>query len=282
MVDDLLYFSRSERRLILIASIGLLLFGMVVRIPEPILESSVTTHIDTLDDPIMPSQNIPLPDSIPCIGVDIDQVVESTWIKLGAPKWLARRIERYREKGGPVRDPEDLLRIYDMDTSWVNNITPCIRWRDRTVQRKQKKYPRPNQRWVPKPIYINEADSASWASLPGIGPVLSSRIIRFRERLGGFYKVEQIAETYGLSDSTFRAILPYLSLKSPPLKMDINALEAAELERHPYISKKEARIILRYREQHGPFDSLGQLFTLRGLDTDQIKKWLPYVKVVPK
>ncbi|WP_369668949.1 ComEA family DNA-binding protein, partial [Enterococcus faecium] len=51
---------------------------------------------------------------------------------------------------------------------------------------------------------INTASDSDWEALPGIGKVLAARIIRFRDKLGGFKTVEEIAKTYGLSDSIFQ------------------------------------------------------------------------------
>ncbi|MBK6949695.1 MAG: helix-hairpin-helix domain-containing protein [Haliscomenobacter sp.] len=53
-------------------------------------------------------------------------------------------------------------------------------------------------------LEVNTSDSIAWESLPGIGPVLASRILKFRQRLGGFAFVDQVRETYGLPDSTFK------------------------------------------------------------------------------
>ncbi|MEJ0079640.1 MAG: helix-hairpin-helix domain-containing protein [Puia sp.] len=70
---------------------------------------------------------------------------------------------------------------------------------------------------------VNLADSIAWSNLPGIGEKLASRIIHFREKLGGFYQLDQVAETYGLPDTTFQKIKPYLRIHSVPLhQIDIN------------------------------------------------------------
>ena len=55
-------------------------------------------------------------------------------------------------------------------------------------------------------IDINSGDSATLVSLPGIGPVLSARIIKYRRLLGGFARIEQLKEVYGLAPETFEMI----------------------------------------------------------------------------
>ena len=61
-------------------------------------------------------------------------------------------------------------------------------------------------------IEINTATEEDFKALPGIGDVLSKRIIKFRTSIHGFKSVDDISRTYGLSDSTFQLILPYLTI----------------------------------------------------------------------
>jgi DNA uptake protein ComE-like DNA-binding protein len=59
-------------------------------------------------------------------------------------------------------------------------------------------------------IFINNADSTEWGAIAGHRPRLAQRIIRFRERLGGFYSLFQVGELVGLPDSVFQRIKIYL------------------------------------------------------------------------
>jgi competence protein ComEA len=67
-------------------------------------------------------------------------------------------------------------------------------------------------------ININAADTSAFSTLPGIGSKLANRIITFREKLGGFYSANQVAEVYGLPDSTFLKIKPYLIIGDVAIK----------------------------------------------------------------
>ncbi len=66
----------------------------------------------------------------------------------------------------------------------------------------------------PAPIDINTADTTALIALPGIGSKLAGRIVSFRDKLGGFNSVNQISEVYGLRDSVFQILLPYLKCDS--------------------------------------------------------------------
>lgn len=107
---------------------------------------------------------------------------------------------------------------------------------------------------------INAADTSPYIALPGIGSKLSKRIIAFRERLGGFCSIDQIAGTYFLPDSTFQKIKPYLIVDSKAIKMiHINSASVDEMKSHPYIKYNITNAIFQYPNQHGNFNSVEEV-----------------------
>lgn len=214
----------------------------------------------------------------------------SDWVKLGLPDRSIRTIMHYLEKGGRFRRPDDLGRIWGLPPSAYMRLRPYVRIpvdgktirsepdrKTDTVQHRSW-----TQRPVPKrvPIEVNQADSLQWLDLPGIGEKLTSRILRFRERLGGFCTVDQVGETWGLPDSTFQKIRPMLSLSAPATrKIPLNTAPEDLLQQHPYIRYKLARVIIRYRQEHGPFAAVADLRRI-ALITDELYARLePYCAV---
>ena len=95
-------------------------------------------------------------------------------------------------------------------------------------------------------IDINSADSIEWKSLYGIGNVLSKRIVKFRDKLGGFHSVEQVGETYGLKPEVFESISSQLVIKTPHSQIVASRETTVEqLGHHPYFSWDQARAITR-------------------------------------
>ena len=92
----------------------------------------------------------------------------------------------------------------------------------------------------PKPfveIEVNSADTIQWKMLKGIGPVFANRICKFRNILGGFYKLEQLLEVYGMDSSRYEEIFPFLSLDTRLLpQITLNNTTVQELKKHPYLS----------------------------------------------
>lgn len=154
---------------------------------------------------------------------------------------IARTILNYREKGGKFRTPGDLKKIYGVTPEIFQAVEPYITIKGLTSTQKPITE-------LPAIININTADSADFEKLPGIGPVLARRIIRYRTLLGGYYSPEQLREVYGVSDSLFRQIGHRLEADTAAIKkINVNTSDEKDMARHPYIGKYVASGILQYR-----------------------------------
>ena len=116
-------------------------------------------------------------------------------------------------------------------------------------------------------------------ALPGIGSKLAARIINFRNKLGGFYSVEQIGETFGLQDSVFQKIKGWLIVDGTVQKININSATKEELGKHPYIRWNLANAIVAYRNQHGDFKSLNELKNIAVIDEATFEKIVHYLSL---
>jgi competence ComEA-like helix-hairpin-helix protein len=130
------------------------------------------------------------------------------------------------------------------------------------------------------PVDINLADTTAFIALPGIGSKLAERIIKFREKLGGFYSIEQIGEVYGLADPVFQKIKPLLLTGAFLVKkININTASLDELKAHPYIRFTIAKSIIAYREQHGVYSTMEDLKKLVLMTEDIYAKVSPYLEL---
>ena len=112
--------------------------------------------------------------------------------------------------------------------------------------------------------------------LPGIGPTLASKIVRFREKLGGFYSIEQVKETYGLQDSMFQKIKSHLIIQQGIQMINVNTVSLEVLSAHPYCKYHFAKIILNYRDAHQGIRGEADMLKIYGIK-DILPKLLPYL-----
>lgn len=205
------------------------------------------------------------------------------WRNFGLSEKQVQVIKNYEHKGGRFRKKEDLARIYSISTEDYKRLAPYIKIEanpsDPTINRPtyERKAYEPKEKKVIS-VNISTADSAEWVALSGIGPVLANRIIKYREALGGFNAIGQIAEVYGLPPDTYTSIEDKLHLSTSTVKkININKADIHALAKHPYISRKQAQWIVNYREQHGFYTDLKSLEGITLLEQGFLRKIEPYL-----
>jgi len=62
-------------------------------------------------------------------------------------------------------------------------------------------------------LNLNTATPRELEALPGIGPALAKRIVEFREKKGGYKRVEELLAIPGISEKKFRALRAYLTVQ---------------------------------------------------------------------
>lgn len=135
--------------------------------------------------------------------------------------------------------------------------------------------------WKPKHVSsvdINTVDSLDLDALPGISKSLAGRIIKYRNRLGGFQSSAQISEIYYIPEYAVDSLLKYSFGYGEKLKkIAINEVSDSFLSQHPYLNKSIARTIVSYRNKHGHFRDCGSLNAINRLDKQVIDKLCPYL-----
>lgn len=214
---------------------------------------------------------------------DPNTATVNDWKRLGLRAKTITTIQNYLSKGGKFYKKEDLSKIWGLRADEVSRLMPFVQITPNKVlvkevlpdhQRKEYK----KTLYVPAVVDINTADTTALIALPGIGSKLSERIIRFRDKLGGFHSLEQVGETFGLPDSTFQKIKPYLKIDQISLKqININNASVEEMKSHPYLRYALANAIVQYRLQHGSYRSVDDIRKIQ-LVTDEIfLKLSPYL-----
>ena len=132
--------------------------------------------------------------------------------RLGLKDWQIRNLYKYREAGGVFRKPSDFARLYGLTQMEYDRLRPFIRIGDEVKQASAEheslteEYHRDTVRYplkmVPgETVRLNIADTMALKHVPGIGSGFARRIVRYRQRLGGFYRVEQLREIDGFPES---------------------------------------------------------------------------------
>ena len=195
---------------------------------------------------------------------------EADWQKLGLSDHQVKVIKNYEAKGGRFYSKEDVKKMYSLTDADYQRLEPYIN------------LPAGNNytmKAVPGEIIdINSADSAKLTMVKGIGPSFARRIIRYRERLGGFYSKEQLKEIYGIDATKYAEIKNGVTVKGNLVtKLNVNTATFDQLRRFPYLNFKQINAIIEYHNQHGDYESIGDMKNIAILDDGILRKIEPYL-----
>lgn len=203
---------------------------------------------------------------------------ESSWKKLGLSERQIKVIQNYESKGGRFYKKEDLQRIYSVTPEDYARLQPYIEIPERSFNKGFRSQPATYKMKALVVVEINKADSAELTEIKGIGPAFANRILKYRARLGGFYRKTQLMEVYGLDSIKYEEISKQIEINSSEIvKININTCDFEALKRNPYLSFKQMNAIIQYRKQHGNFKSSNDLKNITVLNDETIQKLEPYL-----
>ena len=212
---------------------------------------------------------------------DPNTVDSMTLLHLGFKPWQAKNMLKYRAKGGRYRKKEDMKKLYGMNDSMYIALEPyiCIQQDSIVIDSTKVDTVRldslPKWRSIKKDTILNlrTADTTELKLIRGIGSYRAKMIVRYREQLGGYVRVEQILEARGMDKVIADSILSHFYIDSVVVnKMPVNKMRPEVLQRHPYLNFEQAKAIYEYRRKHIRIKSAEELKKIKGLSPTDIEK----------
>ena len=62
------------------------------------------------------------------------------------------------------------------------------------------------------PVNLNTATAEQLATIPGVGPRMAERIIDYRQKNGGFKKIEDLMNVSGVGEKSFLKMKPLITV----------------------------------------------------------------------
>ncbi|MDX9906198.1 MAG: helix-hairpin-helix domain-containing protein [Bacteroidales bacterium] len=313
-IKDYFSFSAKEQRG-LIALLGIILLALSAGIYLPVIIPQKQFDIEPFrseveaflakavieDSSVISNQNQALKFTLVSDHQDLEgfqqspypfnpnELDESQWKKMGLRDRIVNNIMNYRKKGGRFRDKEGFRKIYGLTDKEFSILQPYLVF-DPPVK---SEYPKDTalkpdgnhdqyakKDFLPIRVEINSADSAALLNLKGIGPSFAGRIVKYRSRLGGFYKPEQLMEIRGLDSVRFNQFRDQIELNSGLIiKMDLNNMNFKDLLKHPYFEYYLVKAIFEKKDQVKVFDSVEQVKYLPVMYEELFEKISPYITV---
>ena len=157
--------------------------------------------------------------------------------------------------------------------------TYYTREKDSLTQPVPKNYPKTEKFAAGTVIELNTADSLDLMKIPGIGSSFAKRIIAYRKLLGGYHRIEQLQEVYGMYAELYEKIIPYLRIDPTQITfIQVNKFSLDKLKAHPYLNFYQAKAILEMRKKRGKIAGIDELKLLDEFTPDDWIRLAPYLE----
>lgn len=203
---------------------------------------------------------------------DPNHLGDFTGYRLGLSPRALDALYSYRDSGHTLYGAKTLQRVTSLSDSTLRRLRPKLRFPPRPAR------PSPKPGRAPR-LDLNSATAEQLREVPGVGPVLSARILKFREALGGFQDASQLLDVYGLPPEVAERLIATFQLATAPeiRRLNLNTASTGELAGLLYLTPDMARALVAWRQQNGPFQSLDDIRKALDLPRDKIERIALYL-----
>lgn len=288
-LKDYFSFTRSQKNGILVL-ISLIILIIIVRLAVPHFRSNRIQDFSEFQEEIsefeksLTDSNSAIPEKQTedsgsgLFFFDPNTISAADLERLDLSPFVIENILKYREKGGKFKRKTDLLKIYGLDTAVYQSLESYIQIKKPEEEISGEVFIEGKNHTEFSPIPINLSDSADLIKIRGLGPVLSGRIVKYRNLLGGYVRKEQLLEVYGLTPERFTEVKEAIYIDTTNIiPIFLNSVDEETLGSHPYLNFYQARAIIHYREISGRFNRIDEISENHLLPEDILEKIRPYL-----
>ena len=301
MWKDFFYYSRSERRavyflltLIVLLLVAIIFYSKRDNVSFELVEN--TAEVDSFWVDLSKVKKHPVPEvqnnhfstsgTKDLFEFDPNSADSIELSRLGLPSYVVKNVLKYRAKGGRFKTPASFSKIYGLTPELFAELAPYIRIPEQLSARKRKQvfpktdsiriesHQQPSDKYSEgTKVNVNIADTIELKKIPGIGSVIARNIVAYRQRLGGFYDLEQLLEVRFFTPE----LLEWFVLGDSQVnKLRVNQESLDKLRAHPYLNFYQAKIIVEHRKKRGEIKSLSQLSLYEEFTEKDLKRLSAY------
>jgi DNA uptake protein ComE-like DNA-binding protein len=198
--------------------------------------------------------------------------------KLGMSTLEINRLLAFRKTNKYANSAKEFQNVTKVSDSLLSAISPYFKFPDWVTNKKSSNYvdyknnaPFKKEKIVV--IDINQASQDDLIKVYGIGPALSERILKEKDKLGGFVSMEQMNDIWGLSPEVIEKLNQHFKVSAAPnlKKLNINASTVKELMQFPYFKYALAKQIVTFRSMSGEIRNIEDLTKIKDFPIDKVK-----------
>lgn len=205
-------------------------------------------------------------DTLPLVPFRLDTATVGYLSRVGFSVRQAEVLVKYRDMRGGLRSIDELAECYVVSDEMVERLLPYLIFDE-------------EEPTTPSLLELNRADSAALVAIQGIGAKSAAAIIDYRQRLGGFYRVEQLSEVRGITEQNYERIVQQIWCDSCEIqKISVIFAPAERLAEHPYLPPRTLRKLLKQRQLKGGWTTIEEMIDEEIFTADEAARIAPYLR----
>jgi len=231
---------------------------------------------DTLKQSVLDrlKSQFPQKDSWTLRPLDPNKIDDFKGYLLGIPHQALDSLYAFRSRGGVLYSLGQFRRISGLPKSTLQRLRPYLRFPSKGRASNDK-----SRKPDPAGKDLNSVTASELQFVSGIGPVLSGRIVKFRDALGGFLVASQLFDVYGLEPAVAQRVIETFPLTSIPAveRVSLNEGTVEELASILYLTDEMAEAIVTRRKRLGPYKSIRELREIKSFPEAKIDRIALYL-----
>jgi len=269
--------SRSQQNgifvlVLLIIGFQIFLFLEASSEPEKIDQGEIQAYQKQLDS----INKIAAPAKDTIYPFNPNYITDFKGYQLGMKTEEIDRLLAYRQTGKWINSVEDFQKVTGVSDSLLNSLSTSFRFPEWTQKRTSGKIQNAvtSASEIRSITDLNSASVEDLKLINGVGDVLSQRIIKYKNSIGGFLSEIQLKDVYGLSPEVIERIHKRFQVLSKPniAIKNLNLIAEADLAEIPYFNYSIAKEIISYRKLHERIASFEELSKIKGFPYDKIDR----------
>tara|TARA_R110002051_G_scaffold173614_2_gene243913 strand:- start:1137 stop:2012 length:876 start_codon:yes stop_codon:yes gene_type:complete len=282
-------FNKQERSgiffLLLLIVLIQILYYFFSSFETQVFENQLTLNQEIQDQITILKQNALKKDTLKLYPFNPNFITDYKGYQLGMSLEEIDRLHSFRANNKYVNTIEEFQKITLTSDSLLQLISPYFKFPEWIVTNKKEQLYKP-EKIIKKitEIEINDLNTVTineLKTIKGIGDKLSARIIKFRDRLGGFIDDDQLYDVYGLDVEVVQRVFEkYKVLTKPKIsKININTASVDDIAKIVYIQKRVAQRIVEYRNSNKSILSFDELLEIEEFPVDKIDRIKLYLSL---
>ncbi len=209
--------------------------------------------------------------------------------KLGMSIEEIDRLLLHRANGKYINSTKQFQQVTRVSDSLLKTIEPYFKFPDWVTNKKRNVTMSPStslrtssiktsKNWIIK--NLNSATADELIIIRGIGEKLSQRIVKYRNKLGGYLINDQLYEVWGLDKEVADKVLERFPIINKPIfeKINVNTATFKEVLSIVYIDYELTKKIFNYRDEVAELQSLEELKEIDGFPLEKFDRIALYLE----